>query len=50
MWNTNHLYKLLINNQGKEVTFLVNRDEREIIIRVMVPEMYLPLRRVVFFF
>jgi hypothetical protein len=50
MWNTSHLYKLLINNQGKEVTFSVIRDEKEIIIRVMVPEMYLPLRKVVFLF
>ena len=46
MWNTNHLYKLLINNQGKEVSFIVLRDKKKITIRVKVPEMDLPLRRV----
>jgi hypothetical protein len=50
MWNTNHLYKLLINNQGKEVSFIVLRDKKKIIIRVKVPEMDLPLRRVSFLF
>ena len=48
MWNTCHLYKLLINNQGKEVEFSVVRDSKKIIIRVKVPEMELPLRRVLF--
>ncbi len=50
MWNTCHLYRLLINNQGKEVSFLVLRDKKEITIRVRVPEMELPLRRVVVLF
>ena len=50
MWSTNHLYKLLINNQGNEVTFSVLRDDKEITIRVIVPEMDLPLRRVSFLF
>jgi hypothetical protein len=48
MWNTCHLYRLLINNQGKEVSFLVLRDKKEITIRVRVPEMELSLRRVSF--
>ena len=48
MWNTCHLYSLLVNNQGKEVSFSVIRYEKEIIIRVMVPEMDLPLRKLSF--
>ena len=48
MWSTSHLYTLLINNQGKEVSFLVLRDKKEITIRVRVPELELPLRRVSF--
>jgi hypothetical protein len=50
MWNTCHLYRLLINNQGKEVTFSILRDEKDIIIRVKVPEMDLPPRWVSFLF
>lgn len=45
-----HLYRLLINNQGKVVTFLILRDNNEVTIRVKVPEMELPLRRVTFLF
>jgi hypothetical protein len=50
MWSTDQLYKLLVNNLGKEVEFSVLRDDREIAIRVKVPEMDLPLRRVLFLF
>ena len=50
MNSTSKLYKLLIKNQGKEVEFMVLRDNKEIMIRVMVPEMDLPLRSVTFLY
>lgn len=43
MNNVNHLYKLLIRNQGKEVVIPVLRNEKKINIRVKVPELYVPL-------
>jgi len=50
MWSVSHLYRLLTDNQGKEVEFSVVRDKKKIVIRVKVPEMVLPLRRVSFLF
>ena len=50
MWSVSHLYRLLTDNQGKEVEFTVVRDSKKIIIRVKVPEMVLPLRRMALFF
>ncbi len=44
------LYKLLIDNQGKEVAFNVLRDSKEITISVNVPEMHLPLGKFSFYF
>ena len=49
MWNTCHLYRLLIENQGNEAEFSVLRDNKEIVIRVKVPEMELPLRKATYF-
>jgi len=46
MWNTGDLYRLLMNNQGKTVSFQVVRDKAKINIYVKVPWMKLPLRRV----
>ncbi len=37
-------YRILIRNQGGEVEFNILRDEKEIVIRVRVPEMDLTLR------
>ena len=48
MFSVSDLYRLLINNQGKEVSFSVLRDKKKIIIRVKVPYMELPLRNVSF--
>ena len=50
MFSVSDLYRLLINNQGKEVSFSVLRDKKKIIIRVKVPDMELPLRNVSFLF
>jgi hypothetical protein len=50
MFSVSDLYRLLINNQGKEVSFTVLRDKKKIIIRVKVPYMELPLRNVSFLF
>lgn len=50
MWNVNHLYILLINNQGKEVEIPIIRDGEEMIIRVIVPELDVPLAKVSFLF
>ncbi len=44
------LYRLLINSQGRDIEFNVLRDEEKITIMVSVPEMELPLGRVVFWF
>ena len=50
MQATSDLYKLLIDSQGKEANFLILRDKKEVTIKLKVPEMELPLRRVVFWF
>ena len=42
------LYRLLINNQGKEVAIAILRDKKEINIKVRVPELDVPLARVSF--
>lgn len=50
MDGTGELYKLLMNNQGKDAEFTVLRGRKEITIIVRVPEMDLPLRKVSFLF
>jgi hypothetical protein len=50
MNSTNKLYRLLIMNQGGEAEFIILRNEEEITIRVKVPVMKLPLKRVGFLF
>jgi|WetSurSiteA1Bulk_404760.scaffolds.fasta_scaffold69505_2 hypothetical protein len=50
MSSVSDFYRLLIRNQGQEVTFSVLRDEREVKIRLKVPEMELPIRRASFLF
>ena len=45
MNSTFDLYKLLIENQGKDVNFLILREDKKIMIYVKVPEMILPLRK-----
>jgi hypothetical protein len=50
MWNTGDLYRLLMNNNGKSVSFQVIRGTTIITIRVKVPVMKLPLRRVALVF
>jgi hypothetical protein len=46
MNSTYKFYRLLINNQGKEVTFTVLRNKQELAINVEVPKMKLPLRKI----
>jgi hypothetical protein len=41
------LFRLLIRNQGVEAEFKILRDKKGITIGVKVPEMELPLRKVV---
>jgi hypothetical protein len=50
MRDTGDLYRLLIDNQGKEVEIPIKRDNQKMLIKVMVPEMDLPLARVSFLF
>jgi hypothetical protein len=50
LWSVSDLYRLLIDNQGEEVTFFVLRDYTEVQIELMVPEMKLPLKRISFLF
>lgn len=50
MQTTSDLYRLLIDSQGKEASFSVLRDKKEMDITVKIPEMALPLRRMVFLF
>jgi len=50
MFAVNDLYILLISNQGKEVVIPVKRDKKEIKIRVIVPELDVPLAGVSFLF
>jgi hypothetical protein len=40
------LYKLLINNQGKEVLIPILRDKKKMMINVRVPVMYIPLKEI----
>lgn len=46
MSSTSDLYRLLINNQGKEVSFPVSRDNKQLMIRINVPELDVPLKRI----
>ena len=41
---TSEIYKLLISIQGKEATFQVLRDKKEVKIKVKVPVMELQLK------
>ncbi len=43
-----YFYKLLVNNQGKEVVFPVLRNNRVVTIKTKISEMDLPLQRVSF--
>jgi hypothetical protein len=45
--STFKLYRILIRNQGREAEFMILRDEKEITIRVKVPEIELTLRKFV---
>ncbi len=48
MHNVNDLYRLLINNQGKEVVIPVIRNNERIDVRLIVPDLYVPLAGVSF--
>lgn len=50
MFAVNHLYILLINNQGKEVEIPIKRDGIKMMIKVKVPELDVPLAKVSFLF
>jgi predicted metalloprotease with PDZ domain len=50
MQATSDLYKLLIDSQGLEASFLVLRNKKKVTIKLKVPEMELPLRKMVFLF
>jgi len=43
MFSTAELYKLIIDNQGKEILIPIERDKSEMNVRVQVPEMELSL-------
>ena len=47
MNSTTSLYKFLIRNQGEEAAFQILRNNKEVTIKLKVPAMELPLRRVV---
>ena len=44
------LYRLLINNQGKEVVIPIVRNKKKMEIRLIVPELDVPLAGVSFLF
>jgi hypothetical protein len=46
----NDLYIHLINNQGKEVSFFIKRDKKEMEVRLKVPELDVPLADISFLF
>lgn len=48
--NANDLYRLLIENQGKEVVIPIIRDKKKMMIIVSVPELDVPLSDVSFLF
>ena len=50
MWAVNDLFALLINNQGKEVVIPIVRNNKKIEIRLIVPELDVPLAGVSFLF
>lgn len=45
-----HLYRLLLNNQREEVSFIVLRKNVLVVINVQVPEMKVPLRKLAIMF
>ena len=48
MSSVNDLYRLLIDNQGKEIIIPILRENEKIEIKVKVPELYVPLAKVSF--
>ncbi len=50
IYTVNNLYILLINNQGKEVIIPIMRNNKKSEIKVMVPELNVPLANVSFLF
>jgi hypothetical protein len=48
MFSTADLYKLIIDNQGKEILIPIERDQSEMNIRVPIPEMELTLLKLTF--
>jgi hypothetical protein len=48
MHNVNDLYRLLIANQGKEIVIPIRRENREMEIKVLVPELNVPFGGVSF--
>ena len=50
MTNTSQLYELLINNQGAKVVIPILRNNEEIIVRVKIPALDVPLAEVSFLF
>lgn len=50
MWAVNDLYVLLIDNQRKEVVIPIVRNKKKIEIRLIVPELEVPLAGVSFWF
>ena len=50
MVSTADLYKLIIDNQGKEILIPIERDQSEMNIRVPVPEMELSLLKLTFIY
>ena len=50
MHATSDLYRLLINNQGKEIFIQILRNQKKIDIKVSVPHLDVPLREVSFLF
>ena len=50
MSNVNNLYRLLIDNQGKQVVIDIQRNKKKIKIYISVPELDVPLANVSFLF
>jgi hypothetical protein len=48
MNNVNDFYRLIIDNQGKEIAIPIRRENREIEIKVLVPELNIPFGGVSF--
>ncbi len=48
--SVSHLYRLLLDNQGKEVEIPIKRDGIKMMIKVKIPELDVPLARYSFLF